>query len=530
MNFFIDESPTTPKMKIALRSSDRFCGTAEQAWKILPNGLREFIMLGGDGERANQLHDLRDVFTIFVPRCRDHILEDAAYDWNIPCSIDAAFVVAGDLYLEGKLHQSVQMIFFAAFLSELISDFGTIKLLYDSISDGKTYRKGLWDYLTINCFKHIRHAAVNTRTTKLLRDYLGNVYPSEKIWRRKLCGSVIPSTANHELFNCSLDVLGRELGRKLVTIFCVVGPDNYREVQIYEDSTLLDLFKVCLIHCVENFNWDVTSTRDFLLRPVESIKKVGYYVVVNDTTEFHLFTSASRSIVELGINEGDTIARGKKDFYDGVSEVGAGGSISHKPNDQAPRKTKKMNAKKKRKPKKASNPLTAHQPTNQQIKEAHSNKMESVLNELRPQLQPIRRKLDSLTLQCQLPKQKKGVKVISHDDKENIGNFANSLGAKAGKTVYPILVGLESNLYSSSKVSRSRKAISLDLHGLSNKQALKTLQESLPQWVDTAMKGEHPWVIPVNVICGGGSQELSEVVSAWIRRESQVANRPKSLM
>ena len=249
-------------MKIALRSPNRFCGTAEQAWKILPNGLREFIMQApAPGGRADQLHDLHEVFTIFVPRCRDLILEDAAYDWNMPRSIDAAFVVAGDLYLEGKLHQSVQMIFFAAILREMISDFGTIKFLYDIISDVKTYRKGLWDYLAINYFKHIRHAAVNTLTTKLLRDYLCNVYPSEKIWRRKLCGSALPSTDDRWLFNCSLDVLGRELGRKLVTIFCVVGPDNYREVQIYEDSTLLDLFKVCLIHCVENFNSDVTSVR-----------------------------------------------------------------------------------------------------------------------------------------------------------------------------------------------------------------------------------------------------------------------------
>ena len=103
-------------------------------------------------------------------------------------------------------------------------------------------------------------------------------------------------------------------------------------------------------------------------------------------------------------------------------------------------------------------------------------------------------------------------------------------GSKAGKTVYPILVGLESNLYSSSKVSRNMKAISLDLHGFSKKQALKTSKKNLPRWVDTAMKGEHPWVIPVNVICGDGSQELSEVVAAWIHREKQVANRPKSFM
>ena len=34
-------------------------------------------------------------------------------------------------------------------------------------------------------------------------------------------------------------------------------------------------------------------------------------------------------------------------------------------------------------------------------------------------------------------------------------------------------------------------------------------------------------MIPVNVIYGGGSQELSEEVAAWIRTEKQVAKRAK---
>ena len=527
-------------MKIALRSSDRFCGTVEQAWKILPNGLREFITLGGGG-RANQLHDLHEVFTILVPRCCDLVLLDAAYDWDIPRSIDAAFIIAGDLYLEAKFYQAVQMIFFAATLREMISDFGILASLHKFVGSEKSWNMlslNLWGSLAAKHFAHIHHAAVNTRTTKLLREYLGNVYPSEKIWRRKLCGSVIPSTEDRWLLNHSAVVLDRKVRRKLVTLFCVLGHDNYREVQISEDSTLLDLFKVYLIHQFDMFfdsgdgNLEKLR-RGLLIHPIEefSFVVVGNFVQVNYETDFHLFTSYQRSLKELGIKEGDTFEYIVKEFNDGAPEVGDGNSAI-KSGESAPRYAKKKgNGKKKRKPKKTSHPLTAYQkPTSEQIKEAHSKKMESVLNELRPQLQPIRRKLDSLNLQRQLPKQKKGVKVISHDDKENIDNFANPPGAKAGKTVYPILVGLESNLYSSSKVSRNRKAISLDLHGLSKKQTLKTLQENLPRWVDTAMKGEHPWVIPVNVICGGGSQELSEVVSTWIRRESQVANRPKSLM
>ncbi len=44
------------------------------------------------------------------------------------------------------------------------------------------------------------------------------------------------------------------------------------------------------------------------------------------------------------------------------------------------------------------------------------------------------------------------------------------------------------------------------------------------------MKGEYPWVIPVDIICGGGNQSLREVVAAWIKRENQVGKRPKNYL
>lgn len=42
------------------------------------------------------------------------------------------------------------------------------------------------------------------------------------------------------------------------------------------------------------------------------------------------------------------------------------------------------------------------------------------------------------------------------------------------------------------------------------------------------MMGEHPFVVKVDVVCGYGNQVLSECVAQWIRRNKQVANRPKS--
>ena len=72
--------------------------------------------------------------------------------------------------------------------------------------------------------------------------------------------------------------------------------------------------------------------------------------------------------------------------------------------------------------------------------------------------------------------------------------------------------------------------VTLDLHGMSKLQALELLDERLPVWVEQAMKGDHPFVLAADSICGGGSQLLSEVVANWIRAKPQVANRPKGYL
>jgi hypothetical protein len=54
------------------------------------------------------------------------------------------------------------------------------------------------------------------------------------------------------------------------------------------------------------------------------------------------------------------------------------------------------------------------------------------------------------------------------------------------------------------------------LRGLSKNQALEKLNEILSRWVDIAMQGEHHWVIPVVIICGGGNQVLPEVLLGFI--------------
>ena len=109
------------------------------------------------------------------------------------------------------------------------------------------------------------------------------------------------------------------------------------------------------------------------------------------------------------------------------------------------------------------------------------------------------------------------------------------IAGKAGKSYVLVQVGEVTNLYKTSKPSANRnrqptrKVIIIDLHGLTKVDALARLDTSLPKWVDIAMKGEYPWVIPVNIICGGGKQILAEAVTSWIQKNTQVANAPKSI-
>ena len=59
-------------------------------------------------------------------------------------------------------------------------------------------------------------------------------------------------------------------------------------------------------------------------------------------------------------------------------------------------------------------------------------------------------------------------------------------------------------------------------------EALENLNSNLPEW-KIAMKSEYPFIIPVKIVCGGGSQVLSEVVDNWIHQQKDVANAPRHL-
>ena len=121
-------------------------------------------------------------------------------------------------------------------------------------------------------------------------------------------------------------------------------------------------------------------------------------------------------------------------------------------------------------------------------------------------------------------------------DKENISNKVasmrcSSFGGKAGRAAYPILVGEAANLYKTHQLRQRKKTckVTLDLHGCTRDEAKKMLNEGLQAWIDSAMKGDYPFVIPVDIVCGGGNQILSDLVAQFIRDETNVAKRPRGL-
>eukprot|EP00956_Cyclotella_meneghiniana_P009711 scaffold13410_cov56-Cyclotella_meneghiniana.AAC.2 len=162
----------------------------------------------------------------------------------------------------------------------------------------------------------------------------------------------------------------------------------------------------------------------------------------------------------------------------------------------------------------------------------HSKQMNLVLKEIQPQLEHIRQRLHDLTLERTQPKGKAKSSRQAPANLEQVEYRPDSvgIGSKTGKGLFVVNVGEANNLYKTSKQSKllcSNPTICLGLHKLTKEQALAALNENLPTWIEIANSGVHPFVIQVRIVCGKGSQVLSEVVMQWINSQQQVAHAPK---
>ena len=199
---------------------------------------------------------------------------------------------------------------------------------------------------------------------------------------------------------------------------------------------------------------------------------------------------------------------------------------------------KKNKGKKNKKSKK--HPIYSSTLSLEEYKAQHSKVLSKLHEEVQSQLKEIRVRLNALDLERQPPKQKKKNK---RKDKSKVGcvDFQvlptkPGVGGKAGKPFFPVQVGEVQNLYKTTKptIVSSRSQLSnipvLDLHGCTREEALVKLDDSLKVWIDVAQRGNYPFVMSAEIVCGCGNQILSETVQEWIKTSRNVCNTPKNLM
>ena len=246
-----------------------------------------------------------------------------------------------------------------------------------------------------------------------------------------------------------------------------------------------------------------------------------------------LFLSAigKRTPSDLDVKDGDEIR-----VVAVSSKPTAPKEKENKPKPQSPSSKRKKHKKSNRK---KSMPALLPESKEEKMKEHHSQALSKVFEEADTQFRDIRQRLAALNLERTMPKQRKSPpKKERMTTETTVDNPpADGLGGKAGKSHFIVQVGEASNLYNTRakpstgncKQPAGRIDREVDLHGCTKEEALAQLDECLPEWMDTAMKGEYPWVIAAKIVCGGGSQTLAEAVEGWIKRNQNVSNAPKNL-
>jgi DNA-nicking Smr family endonuclease len=243
-----------------------------------------------------------------------------------------------------------------------------------------------------------------------------------------------------------------------------------------------------------------------------------------------LSTLGQKSSQDLGISHLDSIFVHIKDTSDDEVTASSSSDESSKENDHSsPAVVSPCLKKFKPFSRKNSHTPCAYVLQEEQDRRHHSRKLSLLFEEAEPRFKEIRQKLADLSIECQ-PKAKSRPQRVMPSLVKPIDNPCTvGQGGKAGVPFYVVHVGETDNLYKTRHVSAfgNKTNLSIDLHGYTREQALQELDTKLPEWVNTAQRGQYPFVIPVTIICGCGSQILSEAVDEWIKSNDNVANAPK---
>jgi DNA-nicking Smr family endonuclease len=240
-----------------------------------------------------------------------------------------------------------------------------------------------------------------------------------------------------------------------------------------------------------------------------------------------LSTLGQKSSQDLGISHLDSIFVHNKDTSDDELTSSSSDESSKENHHSSPAVVSPCLKKFKPFSRKNSHTPCAYLCLEEQDRRNHSTKLSQIFEEAEPIFKEIRQKLAALSIECSKAKyrpQKAMPSLVKPVDNPcTLGQ-----GGKAGVPFYVVHVGETDNLYKTRHTAFGNKNnVSIDLHGYTREQALEELDTRLPELVNTAHRGEYPFVIPVTIICGCGNQILSEAVDAWIRSNDNVANAPK---
>lgn len=247
-----------------------------------------------------------------------------------------------------------------------------------------------------------------------------------------------------------------------------------------------------------------------------------------------LSSAGHKTPEELGWKDGDFV----KVHY--VSQAPSDGENSCQartsPSLSASKKTKSrqcsnMKAKSKKKKPQQRGELTKKL----EYKVQHSKQLTMIHDEAEAQFKAIRQRLNNLVIERSRPK----TRISCTRKKEpyvpsvvETNPLKEGIVGKGGKSRYVIQVGEVQNLYKTTKPSLMHQISlaplsTLDLHGSTREEALVKLDERLNVWFDAAMRGSYPFVKLAVIVCGCGSQTLSETVQDWIKSNGKVSNAPQ---
>lgn len=241
--------------------------------------------------------------------------------------------------------------------------------------------------------------------------------------------------------------------------------------------------------------------------------------LIRNVSRGKLFFASDRykTFERLGVEDGDVL-----EAVEMKQEPSAGVNAESINSKVTKAKSKKTTKKKTKRASKRAKSTTVKLDQNQKTDHfEHSKLLSAVLVEAEPTFKELRQRLNALSIHKSKPKLRVSTPnetELQCDDALTIAFTDES--RKAGKPVYHVLVGHPDCLYISNKKKATPQCaahFSIDLHGCSENRALDLLDSAVNMWIDSAMTGDFPWVVRVDIICGRGT--LSETVQQWIKEQ-----------